>query len=411
MWVGADGGMTWVSDAETIVGGAGAGTTKTGRAGGRLDWLLRMPSEVERAHERDFGAERIKHLRHAIIVGLIVYNIYNLTSLHLMADIQPFTVMMRLCVLVPGSLAIFFLVPRVPPAIRELLLLAGMFVASLLPLYLLYVSASPYASYTLGELPLVLLFGNMLLVLRFRWALLFTTVTCLTALLVIQHKPGLDPNLVFPLTVQVVTGLFFTLYGNWHVERQRCLTYLAQYDAQNRADRAERRGDELRDLTLTDMLTGIANRRHLDETLDAWLATRSDVLLLMVDVDHFKAFNDRFGHVAGDDCLRRIASTLSLFASRHEGFVARYGGEEFTLLFAADAETGGAFLADRLVRSIRDLTIPHPARIDGIATVTVSVGYAGTGENRLRDARDLVIRADLALYEAKSAGRNRSKAG
>ncbi|WP_120277381.1 diguanylate cyclase [Rhizobium sp. AG855] len=58
-----------------------------------------------------------------------------------------------------------------------------------------------------------------------------------------------------------------------------------------------------------------------------------------------------------------------------------------------------------------DLTIPHPARIDGIATVTVSVGYAGTGENRLRDARDLVIRADLALYEAKSAGRNRSKAG
>lgn len=370
-----------------------------------------MPPEVERAEERDFGAERVKHLRQAIIIGLIVYNIYNLTSLYLMADIQPFTVAMRLFVLVPGSLAIFFLVPRLPPAWRELLLLQGMFVASLLPLFLLYISQSPYASYTLGELPLVLLFGNMLLVLRFRFALVFTAVTCLGALWVIHNKPGLDENLIFPLTVQAVTGLFFTLYGNWHVESQRCLTYLARYDAQNRADRAERRGEVLRDLTLTDMLTGIANRRHLDETLDNWLATRSEVLLLMVDVDHFKAFNDRFGHVAGDDCLRRIASTLATFAARHDGFAARYGGEEFTLLFAVDAETGGAFLADRLVRSVRELAIPHPARADGLAHVTVSVGYAGTAEAERRDARDLVSRADLALYEAKSAGRNRSKAG
>jgi diguanylate cyclase (GGDEF)-like protein len=378
---------------------------------GRLNWLLRMPPEVERAEERDFGAERVKHLRHAIIVGLIVYNIYNLTSLYLMADIQPFTVAMRLFVLVPGSLLIFLLVPRVPPAIREVLLLGGMFVASLLPLYLLYISQSTYASYTLGELPLVLLFGNMLLVLRFRFALVFTSVTCLTALWVVHNKPGLDENLIFPLTVQVVTGLFFTLYGNWHVERQRCLTYLAQYDAENRADRAERRGDELRDLTLTDMLTGIANRRHLDETLDTWLDRRGEVLLLMVDVDHFKAFNDRFGHVAGDDCLRRIANVLSIFAARHDGFAARYGGEEFTLLFPVDLETGGAFLADRLVRTVRELAIPHPARADGLPAVTVSVGYAGTEQGGMRDARDLIIRADLALYEAKSAGRNRSKAG
>ena len=94
---------------------------------GRLDWLLRMPAEVERAEERDFGGERIKHLRHAIIIGLIVYNIYNLTSLYLMADIQPFTVAMRLFVLVPGSLAIVRRVPRVAPWLRELLLMGGMF--------------------------------------------------------------------------------------------------------------------------------------------------------------------------------------------------------------------------------------------------------------------------------------------
>lgn len=382
-----------------------------GRANGRLDWLLRMPPEIERAYERDFGEGRVRHLRHAIIVGLIVYNIYNLTSLYLMADIQPFTVAMRLFVLVPGSLTIFWLVPRLPPVFRELILLQGMFVASLLPLYLLYISQSPYASYTLGELPLVLLFGNMLLVLRFRLALIFTFVTCLAALFVIHTKPGLDPNLIFPLTVQAITGLFFTLYGNWHFERQRCLSYVAQYDAQNRADRAERIGDELRDLTRTDALTGIANRRHLEEVLADWPTEHDAMLLLMVDVDHFKAYNDRLGHVAGDEALRRIALTLQAFADRHDGFCARYGGEEFTLVFSADARTGGAFLADRLVRSVRDLGLPHPARPDGVAVVTVSAGYAGAGEAEDVTPLELVSRADEALYQAKSAGRNRSKAG
>jgi diguanylate cyclase (GGDEF)-like protein len=382
-----------------------------GRANGRLDWLLRMPPEIERAYERDFGEGRVRHLRHAIIVGLIVYNIYNLTSLYLMADIQPFTVAMRLFVLVPGSLLIFWLVPRLPPAVRELILLKGMFVASLLPLYLLYISTSPYASYTLGELPLVLLFGNMLLVLRFRLALIFTFVTCFAALWVIHNKPGLDPNLIFPLTVQVITGLFFTLYGNWHFERQRCLSYVAQYDAQNRADRAERIGNQLRDLTRTDALTGIPNRRHLEEVLAGWRGRHDAMLLLMVDVDHFKAYNDRLGHVAGDEALRRIAATLSAFADRHDGFAARYGGEEFTLVFPVEAETGGAFLADRLVRAVRDLSIPHPARPDGLSIITISAGYAGAGEADAGAPRDLVTRADEALYQAKSAGRNRSKAG
>jgi diguanylate cyclase (GGDEF)-like protein len=382
-----------------------------GRVRGRLDWLLRMPPEIERAHEHDFGDGRIRHLRHAIIVGLIVYNICNLTSFYLMADIQPLTVMLRLCGLLPGSLVIFWAVPRLPPTFRELSLLVGMFGASLLPLYLLYISQSPYASYMLGELPLVLLYGNMLLVLRFRLALIFTIVTCLTALWVIHFKPGLDLSLVFPLTVQVATGLFFTLYGNWHFERQRCLSYVAQYDAENRADQAERIGDQLRDLTRTDALTGIANRRHLEEVLAGWHARHEVMLLLMVDVDHFKAYNDRLGHVAGDEALRHIATTLFAFAARHDGFAARYGGEEFTLVFGVDAETGGAFLADRLVRAVRDLALPHPARPDGLAVVTVSAGYAGAGRTDMGDPRALVARADEALYQAKTAGRNRSKAG
>ena len=375
---------------------------------GRLDWLLRMTPQLEEAFERDFGKTRVQHLRQVIIVGLIVYNIYNLTSLHLMADIQPFTVAMRLLALTPGAMLIFYLVPRVPAFWRELMLLPGMLLATLLPLFLLYSSNSPYAAYTVGELPLVLLFGNMLLVMRFRYALVMTTITCLLALWVIYNKPGFDPNLLFPMTVQIITGLFFTLYGNWHIERHRCRHYLAQYDAQTRADRAERIGDEMRDLSFIDTLTGIPNRRQIDEQLSGWIRRDGAGLLMMADIDHFKAYNDRLGHLAGDDCLRRVASALQHFAVAHGGFAGRYGGEEFILLFPLDSAIRAEFLANGLVRAVENLKIPHPGQPAGALCVTVSVGYAltATGES----AETLIARADQALYAAKRLGRNQAMA-
>ncbi|THV22905.1 GGDEF domain-containing protein [Peteryoungia ipomoeae] len=376
---------------------------------GRLDWMMRMPAEVEDAYERAHGADRVTHLRRSILIGLIVYNIYNLTSLFLMADIQPTTVALRLGLLTPGSLLLFWAIRRVNAQWRERLLFVGMLVAALLPPYLLWLSNSVYASYTLGEFPLVLLFGNMLLVLRFRYALMLTTTTCIAALLVVYTKQTIEPALLFPLTVQLVSGLFFTLYGNWHAERQRARGFLAQYDAENRAEEAEREGVALRDISRTDMLTGIPNRRHLDEHLPGLFKDGEDHVLLMVDVDYFKAYNDACGHQEGDACLKRIAAALADFADRHQGFAARYGGEEFTLILPGDVKTGGAFLADRLVRRIRALSIAHPARPDGLSRITVSIGYAGTDETREMTA--LIEKADRALYEAKRAGRGLAKAG
>ncbi|WP_159953323.1 diguanylate cyclase [Rhizobium sp. 18065] len=378
--------------------------------GARQDWLLRMGAEVEAAHERAYGAMRIVHLRQTILVGLAVYNVYNLTSLYLMADIQSWTVFLRLCLLTPGSLLIFCLVPRLPADWREALLLPGVMLASLLPLFLLWLSQSPLATYTIGELPLALVFGNMLLVLRFRYAVPFTLITCGVAIAVVKTKVGIDPALHFPFLVQIVTGAFLTLYANWHVERVRCRSFLAEYDARRRADRAERLGDRLRDLSRTDTLTGIANRGHLDETLAGWLEDGSDVLVMMVDVDHFKPYNDLLGHPAGDECLKLVAQRLADYARYYDGFAARYGGEEFTLIFQMDAANGGSFLADRVVKAVRTLAIPHPARTDGLSVVTVSAGFAGTQAGLPRTAGTLLARADQALYEAKRQGRDRSRA-
>lgn len=376
---------------------------------GRLDLMMRMPAEVEDAYERAHGPDRIVHLRRSILIGLIVYNIYNLTSLYLMADIQPLTVAFRLGVLTPGSLLIFWAIPRVSAQWRERMLFAGMLFAALLPPYLLWLSDSPYAAYTLGEFPLVLLFGNMLLVLRFRYALVLTAATCVAALLVIHTKDTIEGTLLFPLTVQLVSGMFFTLYGNWYAERQRARGFLAQYDAENRADEAEREGDALRDMSRTDMLTGIPNRRHLDEHLPELLKGPEDHVLLMVDVDHFKAYNDAYGHPQGDVCLTRIAAALAAFAERNNGFAARYGGEEFILVLPSHYKTGGPFLADRLVRRIRALAIPHAGRPDGLHEITVSVGFAST--RTTREMKALIEKADRALYQAKRAGRGLAMAG
>jgi diguanylate cyclase (GGDEF)-like protein len=379
-------------------------------AGARPDWLLRFAADVEAAHERAYGAMRIVHLRQTILVGLAIYNVYNLTSLYLMEDIQPMTVFLRLCLLTPGSLVIFFLVPRLTAAWREFVLLPGVLAASLLPLYLLWASASPLAAYTVGELPLTLVFGNMLLVLRFRYAVPFTLVTCAVAVLVVKSKTGIDAALHFPFLVQIITGAFLTLYANWHVERVRCRSFLAEYDERRRADRAERLGDRLRDLSRTDMLTGLANRGHLDETLDTWLAAGGDVLVMMIDVDHFKPYNDRLGHPAGDACLKLVAQRLADYARYYDGFAARYGGEEFTLIFPVSAANGGAFLADRVVKAVRTLAIPHPARTDGLSVVTISAGFAGTEDGLPRHAGALIARADEALFEAKRRGRNGARA-
>jgi diguanylate cyclase (GGDEF)-like protein len=125
----------------------------------------------------------------------------------------------------------------------------------------------------------------------------------------------------------------------------------------------------------------------------------------MIDVDHFKQFNDCYGHPAGDACLRAIAATLPAFARRQGDIACRYGGEEMALLLPDCGEDQAIDLAERIAQAVRDLAIPHPAGRS--ATVTISVGVAvilpAAG---VYSAADLIAHADEALYEAKHCGRD-----
>jgi len=164
----------------------------------------------------------------------------------------------------------------------------------------------------------------------------------------------------------------------------------------------------LEELASLDGLSGLANRRGFDRQLEReWQRAgerREPIALMMVDIDHFKLFNDRYGHVAGDTCLRAVGEMLSLVTLEDAVLVARYGGEEFALLLPGlDIERATA-LADEARKAIKDLLINHSESPCG--HVTVSIGVESMVPEKYQSAADLVEAADSALYGAKRSGRN-----
>jgi two-component system, chemotaxis family, response regulator WspR len=168
---------------------------------------------------------------------------------------------------------------------------------------------------------------------------------------------------------------------------------------------------ELEKLSYTDGLTKVINRRGFDTALErAWaecLERRSPLSLVMLDVDHFKKYNDALGHQQGDECLKTVAQTLEqqVHASGEAHTLARYGGEEFAAVLRVNAQTA-QYLGEKLRSAVQQLNLPHPNSSVG-ATVSISVGVATVLPDQTRQASDLIATADAALYQAKNSGRNR----
>ena len=166
--------------------------------------------------------------------------------------------------------------------------------------------------------------------------------------------------------------------------------------------------NHLQELATSDALSGLANRRSFDARLATdWQRAgklRRPVALLMIDVDYFKLFNDRYGHVEGDVCLRRISKLLRETATGEDDLPARYGGEEFALLMPGADVDAALKAGERLRRAVEGLCLTHASSPDG--QVTISVGVAALVPGVAQDAGHLVEAADIALYAAKRRGRN-----
>lgn len=164
-----------------------------------------------------------------------------------------------------------------------------------------------------------------------------------------------------------------------------------------------------RELAFTDPLTGLPNRRRLDEVIQGgwsrWTRDQTPVTVLVIDVDHFKAFNDASGHPAGDACLKTIAAALAATCDVPDGIVCRWGGEEFLMLLPDSDIAQAAVVARQTLEAIQALSLPHAASTTG--RVTVSIGTATAIPTGDFAPDELIARADRALYAAKRAGRDR----
>jgi len=171
--------------------------------------------------------------------------------------------------------------------------------------------------------------------------------------------------------------------------------------------------DQLTRLATTDGMTGLANRRRFDEMLALECARHArsgaELSLILLDVDHFKTFNDTYGHVCGDDCLRQVAGVMGGAILRATDLAARYGGEEFVCLLPMTGQEGAITIAEKIRHGIASLTIPH-SHSSAADHVTVSLGVITARCVLGRSALDIVALADEQLYAAKSGGRNRLRA-
>jgi diguanylate cyclase (GGDEF)-like protein len=176
------------------------------------------------------------------------------------------------------------------------------------------------------------------------------------------------------------------------------------------AMRLERNHRTLFDRANRDGLTGLASRRRFDEQLNVeWRRARraqTPLSVLMIDVDEFKTYNDRYGHVMGDECLRQIAAALLRCLRRPSDMAARYGGEEIIILLPDTDLAGAAFMGTRFLNAVHDLGIVHRSRPDGIMSVSIGVASVVPADDE-EPIPVLVKTADQALYQAKRGGRAR----
>ena len=261
-----------------------------------------------------------------------------------------------------------------------------------------------YDAFAFTLMPVI---ANTLIPFRFVYALASTVVN----VALVNTAIVLTGNMPIDVLPAIYLSALVSLLTNYRLERNAIDTFLNLLLKSLRQFEMDEANRYLKIIAREDALTGLANRREFEATLARTWSSAVENLqsysALMIDIDHFKAYNDLHGHPAGDECLRQVASIILQQVRASKDLAARIGGEEFCILMPGAQFQAAEAVAERIRAAVERARIPHGG-IAGQVFVTVSIGAASCIAKFCENGETLVATADKALYEAKHAGRNRN---
>jgi diguanylate cyclase (GGDEF)-like protein len=375
-----------------------------------LSILLRFPAALEQRFEQDTRRERSRTLGWFGLLGALTLLLMYPSLLASLPDMQAQSHWLYLGICIPGCVASSaFMLTDPRPVVRETLVACVNAATSVAIMFLFLRGRMADMSVLVSVVFLLIVYSTVGLQLRFIHAVAVVGCILLFYVAGLASLPAVLARTRLDLSFLVAFGGVYALVANRRLEAQARRSYLITLREQLQGQVLERHNQALDELSKSDPLTALANRRAYDLWLArAWAQAEeagSDLGLIIVDIDKFKAFNDFYGHAAGDSCLQAIARCLGEQLRGTADLVARLGGEEFAVLMPGLGEEASADVAERLRAAVERLELPNLG-IGRAGLVTVSAGVA----TRLAGASTPLLlfeAADAALYGAKRSGRNR----
>lgn len=364
--------------------------------------LLRFSQKLETAFESEGSRSRCRQLALGGFFGILLYDLFLIPDWLVAPEAFMTALWLRLAVVTPIALVMASSLYLYPPvAVREFIVAAGSVVLGAGScLYLVLATNGAHGEIQHQSIILVLLFVAMVQRVRFWW----TVAACLASFGIYAVGLAMLPG--YPFESQVAANSVFacavvlTLFASYVLERETRMNFLLAVKG-----RFQRR--DLDAKSRRDPLTGLPNRRSLDEAIESCdqpAAGGEELAVVLIDIDHFKAFNDTAGHQAGDVCLKRVAGIIQSELRDYADDIFRFGGEEFIVLLRGINLPIAVRISERIRKAVEDAAIPHPA-LKGEA-VTVSIGAASAFLSREIRVGLVISAADAALYSAKRNGRN-----
>lgn len=366
--------------------------------------------DIEARFETETAQARHRQILIAGSVALLVFNAFLFNDYRVRPDVLLQAAFIRLLLVTLPCFVFIALIQRgVAPKVREILTASCFLIVTAGASLINWNTRGEAATYSGFSFVLILISCNIALPMQFKTALVASILSALImAVGVFFHPtiPAIAQN--SSMLIYVLCGVM-TLLANYRLERAERNGYLSYLRETLRNESMQEANLALQRISNSDPLTGLANRRRFDEAFliatDGRFPGPDKFVLLMIDVDHFKPYNDRFGHLMGDKCLQKVANLIKEQVRGDKDVAARIGGEEFAVLLLGAGMQEALRVAERVRMAVQFASIAHDGR-EGRQWVTISIGAALAHTDDPVSVRSVMTRADEALYQAKNSGRN-----